>query len=148
MPEVVLSFLSSVHFSSIFSTGNGSPSGEETRFQPGLRARLACSALAALEKTTMIVDKLGAEAFIPFKINTSGKSRGSQIWGRMYHYFKFRQPEFMAHCHRRSNIESTFSMIKAKFGDSVKSKNKIAQENELLCKIICHNVCVLIGKLH
>ncbi|MBI4177152.1 MAG: transposase [Candidatus Aenigmarchaeota archaeon] len=91
-----------------------------------------------------IVDKLGVEAFIPFKVNTTGKSKGSPIWHKMYHYFKFRQPEFMAHYHRRSNIESTFSMIKAKFGDSLKSKNRTAQENELLCKILSHNICVLI----
>jgi hypothetical protein len=48
-------------------------------------------------------------------------------------------------CHKRSNVESTFSMIKAKFGDSLRSKTKTAQVNEALCKILCHNICCLIN---
>jgi hypothetical protein len=35
-------------------------------------------------------------------------------------------------------------MIKAKFRDSVRSKMPVAMVNEVLCKIICHNICVLI----
>jgi len=35
-------------------------------------------------------------------------------------------------------------MVKTKFGDKVKSKNNVAQENELLCKFIAHNIVVLI----
>ena len=35
-------------------------------------------------------------------------------------------------------------MIKAIFGDSLKSKNRVAQENELLCKILAHIITVLI----
>ena len=35
-------------------------------------------------------------------------------------------------------------MIKAKFGGKVRSKNPVAQMNEVLAKILCHNICVLI----
>ena len=35
-------------------------------------------------------------------------------------------------------------MIKAKFRDHVRSKTPVAMVNEVLCKIICHNICVLI----
>jgi transposase len=42
--------------------------------------------------------------------------------------------------HKRSNVESTFSAIKRVFGDFVRSKNKTAQINEVLLKIICHNI--------
>jgi hypothetical protein len=35
-------------------------------------------------------------------------------------------------------------MIKTKFGGSVRSKTPIAQVNEVLCKVLCHNICVLI----
>jgi hypothetical protein len=31
-----------------------------------------------------------------------------------------------------------------KFGGSVRSKTPIAQVNEVLCKVLCHNICVLI----
>ena len=35
-------------------------------------------------------------------------------------------------------------MIKAKFGGYVRSKNPAAQVNEVLVKVLCHNICVLI----
>jgi hypothetical protein len=41
-------------------------------------------------------------------------------------------------------VESTFSAIKRKFGDSVRSKTEVAMVNEVLCKILCHNICCLI----
>lgn len=46
--------------------------------------------------------------------------------------------------HKRSNVESTFSAIKRKFGDSVLSKTDTAMKNEVLCKILCHNLTCLI----
>jgi len=48
----------------------------------------------------------------------------------------------------RSNIESAFSMVKGKFDDSVKSKSDTGQINEALCKVLCHNICVLIHAIH
>lgn len=50
--------------------------------------------------------------------------------------------------HARSNVETTFFMVKSKLGDSVKSKNFTAQKNELLCKLIAHNIIVLIQEIH
>jgi hypothetical protein len=35
-------------------------------------------------------------------------------------------------------------MVKAKFRDHVRSKGADAMVNEVLCKIICHNICCLI----
>lgn len=52
--------------------------------------------------------------------------------------------EFLAHYHKRSNVESTFSMIKVKFGDAVRSKTDVAMVNEALAKLLCHNICCLI----
>ena len=40
------------------------------------------------------------------------------------------------------------AMIKSKFGGSVKSKSIEAQINEVLCKILAHNICVLIQSLY
>jgi hypothetical protein len=51
----------------------------------------------------------------------------------------------VAKYHARSNVESTFSMIKRKFGDSVRSKGDTAQKNEVLCKVLAHNVCCVIA---
>jgi hypothetical protein len=41
-------------------------------------------------------------------------------------------------------VESTFSAIKRKFGDSVMSKTDVAMVNEVLCKLLCHNLTCLI----
>jgi len=53
----------------------------------------------------------------------------------------------MGHYHKRSNVVSVFSAIKKKFDESVKSKNRIAQDNELLYKIIAYNINVLIHEM-
>lgn len=65
----------------------------------------------------------------------------------MYRYFAYNQEEFLEHYHKRSNIESTNNMIKAKFTDLVRSRNKTAQINEVLLKVLCHNICVLIQEM-
>ncbi len=57
------------------------------------------------------------------------------------------QEDFMSHYHLRSNIESTNNMIKTKFIDVVRSKDKTAQINEVLLKVLCHNLCVLISEM-
>lgn len=95
-----------------------------------------------------VAQSIGAMAYIPFKSNTTGKARGSQIWKRMYHYFEFNKEEFLQKYHARSNVESTFNMVKMKFGDKLKSKKFIAQKNELLCKLIAHNIVVLIHEMN
>ena len=86
--------------------------------------------------------------FIPFRTNATGKGLGSRMWNKMYGYFMFYRDEFLDHYHKRSNIESTFSSIKKRLGDSLKSKNRTAQINELLCKIIAYNILVLIEEIY
>jgi transposase len=54
----------------------------------------------------------------------------------------------MTHYHKRSNVETTFHMIKSKFGDALRSKTESAQINEALCKVLCHNIVVLISAMH
>lgn len=90
----------------------------------------------------------GAVPFIPFKSNTVPAQIDGSIWSRMYYLFMYHRDEFMVHYHRRSNVESTFSMVKAKFGDAVRSKSDIGQINETLCKVLNHNLCVLVREIH
>lgn len=93
------------------------------------------------------IDQLGGTAYIPFKQNSLAKSRGSPIWRKMYFYFKMNQAEFMQNYNKRSNIESVFSAMKKKLGDTLKSKKHTAQINELLCKVIAYNIMVLIEEM-
>ena len=89
----------------------------------------------------------GATPYIPFKNNVTGK-RGSELWKKLFHYYSFKREEFLTHYHRRSNVETTFSMIKAKFGERLRSKTETAQVNEALCKVLCHNLCVIIQSVY
>jgi hypothetical protein len=41
-----------------------------------------------------------------------------------------------------------FAAIKGKFGDSLRSKSDVGQINEALCKVLCHNLCVLVRVMH
>ncbi len=66
----------------------------------------------------------------------------------MWLHYQYRRDDFLDHYHKRSNAESTFAMIKVKFGDSLRSKGDAAQVNELLLKVLCHNICVLIHSIH
>jgi len=52
--------------------------------------------------------------------------------------------EFLKAYHKRSNAESTFSAIKRVFGDSVRSRTHVAQVNEVLLKVLAHNIRCLI----
>ncbi len=94
-----------------------------------------------------VVEK-AAMPYIPFKSNSNVKDkRQTALWKRMYHFYSLNQERFMNHYHKRSNVESTFSMIKAKFGDALRSKTERAQINEALCKVLCHNICCLIQSM-
>jgi transposase len=94
---------------------------------------------------TAIAD-VGGTPYIPFKANTVGT--GAPLWAWLYHYFMVRREDFLAHYHQRSNVETTFGMIKGKFGDSLRSKTETAQVSELLLKVLCHNICVLIQAMY
>jgi hypothetical protein len=39
-------------------------------------------------------------------------------------------------------------MIKAKFGGSLRSRSEVGQRNEVLRKVVAHNLCVLISAIH
>ena len=72
----------------------------------------------------------------------------ASTWRKMYHLFSYQRDTFLARYHQRSSVETTFSMIKTKFGDSLRSKSEIGHFNEVLCKVIAHNLCVLIACIH
>lgn len=89
-----------------------------------------------------------AQPYIPFKTNSAQERTQRRpvpaIWKQMFHLYSYNSERFMQSYHKRSNVETTFHMIKAKFGIALRSKTKTAQINEALCKVLCHNICCLI----
>jgi transposase len=89
--------------------------------------------------------------YIPFKSNSKAQTNygpKSTLWTRMLEFYTDHREEFLTHYHKRSNVETTFHMIKSKFGQRLRSKTLTAQINEALCKVLCHNLCVVIQSQH
>ncbi|MFZ0700020.1 MAG: transposase [Thermoplasmata archaeon] len=105
-----------------------------------------------------LAEEIGFDLFVPFKSNASGRptSKGiavadgkahSILWRNAFLFFQMHREEFDAKYHRRSNVESVFSALKRKFGETLRSKNQTAQVNELLAKILAYNLTVLIHEI-
>lgn len=114
-----------------------------------ISADLAYSSVDNLELT----ERVGAVPYIPFKSNAvavsrSHKRKPSATWTRLYHYFQLNREEFLIHYHRRSNIETVFSMLKRCIGDTLRTRGRISQVNEVLLMVLCHNIRVLIHEAH
>lgn len=107
-------------------------------------------------KNLRSIQAVNGTPYIPFKSYSKG-SQGSKpfdgLWDRMWHYYNFNRTAFLEHYHKRSNVETAISMIKMKFGTAVRAKTPIAQVNEVLLKILCHNpiLCrnsIKVGKMY
>jgi transposase len=66
----------------------------------------------------------------------------------MHHSYSYNAEHFIQNYHKRSNVESMFHMIKAKFGERLRSKTVRSQINEALLKMLCHNICVVIQSIY
>src|SRR5262249_15285080 len=111
----------------------------ERTLAAGFRVQEVCADKGYLSRENLeLAAKHGAVTFVPFKSNSVPGNESGTIWDRMFGLFTFRRAEFLARYHARSNVESTFSMIKRKFGDAVRSRSAVAMKNEVLLKFLCH----------
>jgi transposase len=95
-----------------------------------------------------IVGRTGATPYIKFLNHVTGRT-GNDYWKEAFRRSKDNPQEYKDGYHRRSNVESAFSAIKRKFAHSLRSrKSEAAMKNEILCKLLCHNLVVLIHKMH
>ncbi|KKH45967.1 transposase [Methanosarcina sp. 1.H.A.2.2] len=99
-------------------------------------------------KNLDIVSQAGGIPYIPFDSCATRRADTSLTWTRMYDLFHEKREEFLKHLQARNNVESAFNMIKSKFGERLKSRKMTSQINEILCKVLCHNIVVLIHELH
>jgi transposase len=125
-------------------------SGDSPKFKPLLAAtarnfaiREVSADAAYLSYENMEdVAALGGTPYFGFRSDTTAVKGG--MLEKMFHLYNLNREEYLEHYHKRSNVESTFSMVKAKFGDHLRSKTDTAMVNEALCKILGHNICCLI----
>jgi transposase len=90
----------------------------------------------------------GATPYIAFRKNcTAAGEAKSTFWKWAVTEFQNKGSDYREHYYLRNNVEATFSMLKRKFGAELYSKCSRGQGNEALCKVICHNICVLIQSI-
>ncbi|MFN2453474.1 MAG: transposase [Pyrinomonadaceae bacterium] len=125
---------------------SGCSAGDSPRFKPLVLATAKNFVIDSVcadkgysaESSLKLVLENRAMPYIMFRSNATDKDkRSGSVWKRMLNFYQYNQEWFLEHYHRRSNVESTFSMIKRKFGSSLKSKTRTAQYNEALCKGFC-----------
>lgn len=110
---------------------------------------VSADAAYSSEDNMKTVLDLGGMPYIAFRSNATGEgSPTKEIFRNMYHYYSLNQERFFEHYHKRSNVETTFMMIKTKFGDALRSKTQTAMVNEALCKVLAHNLCCIITSMH
>lgn len=98
-----------------------------------------------------LIKELGGQAYIPFKSNSSAnshsKSEYRNYFKTAYKFFREHKEEYLSNYHKRSNIESCFSMIKRRFGNNIRCKKETSQDNEIYAKVLAHNICVLVQEI-
>jgi transposase len=90
-------------------------------------------------------EEIGATLYSPMPVDASPVKGG--IWAKMYHLYHLRHAEFMKQYHKQALAESTFSAIKRNWGEAVRSRTDDAMKNEVLCKVLCHNICLVIESM-
>lgn len=97
----------------------------------------------------MRVTRVGGVPYflIPSRILPGGIWKPSACNMVLYLYAKDRAG-FFKNYYKRNNVETAFSMIRACLGTNLRSTSRIAQYNEAICKVICHNLRVLSRAMH
>lgn len=110
---------------------------EQISADKGYSSHQNIAAIASVEATPLVA----------FTGNARGNSK-SPLWNKAFHFFQMNRDEFLTQYHKRSKVESTFSAMKRKFGEIIRSKTPTAQRNELLLKVLCHNIVCVIHEMH
>lgn len=69
------------------------------------------------------------------------------LWAKMFSITTTSGKKFLRHYHKRSNLETTVQMIKAKFRERLRSKTERRRKMRLCASVLCHNLCVIIQSI-
>ena len=92
----------------------------------------------SIHRNPKTVERFGRTPHIPFNTSTDS-AKGDLIWAKMYYIFMCNRKLFSERYHKRSNVESVFSMVDSRFGDLVRFKSDGGRPNEALAKVLCQN---------
>ena len=120
---------------------------QETRLAEFLVDTLLADGAYRSEAMSELLHSLGIDDWIPFHTNAVFHHDGS-LWDRQLAFFLYHQDLFAEHIHQRSQVESTYSMTKEKYGQRVRGKTPTSQANGALCKLLCNNLYVLVHSIY
>ena len=89
------------------------------------------------------VSEVGGNPRFHLKKGLTKRSKGHPAWKQMLYYAEEHPEEYYKEYHTRSNVECTNSAKKRKFGDFVRCKEDVAQENECQGTWCCYNFSIL-----
>ena len=93
-------------------------------------------------------DRWGVTAYLPFDgRHVRPPDTDQSTWAKSYRFQAEHPEEWKAGYHPRSNVETGFSTAKRLFGEIIRSNKLDAQINEVLIKMLCHNLVVLIHEM-
>ena len=93
-------------------------------------------------------NRWGVTAYLPFDgRHVQPPDSDQSTWAKAYRFQAESLDEWKAGYHPRSNVETGFSSAKRLFDETIRSNKLDAQINELLIKMLCHNIVVLIHEM-
>ena len=87
-----------------------------------------------------LIAKKGREPYIKPKTNSKMKAKGSQTWRSMIKLYREDRKMFDSHYHKRSLVESVYSVLKTVFGNHLTSRRRKIHRRELMCRILAYNI--------
>lgn len=94
----------------------------------------------ACRATLKLILQKGGSPFIPFSKATTGNSKGCMAWGIQFQFFKNLHSIWMHIYNQRSRVESVFSAIKRRYGDSLRARSRKARYREIVFKLLAYNL--------
>ncbi|MCH7969942.1 MAG: hypothetical protein IH960_02725 [Chloroflexi bacterium] len=70
----------------------------------------------------------------------SNKHPYDSLWHRMWAYYNFNRSTFLDHYHKRSQVETVFSMVKRKLSSRAPGRSLETQRSQILLPGVAFNV--------
>ena len=91
----------------------------------------------------LVADKKGS-AFIPFKNNSTARTKSSPAWKWAFNLWKAIPMIFKGIYNQRSKVECVFSVLKKRYGDNLYNKGVYRRRREFALRLIAYNIKLII----
>jgi hypothetical protein len=96
------------------------------------------------EECAAAVEKVGAQFFVDWLGNRTGRTKKAALW-RLHQKFDLDRDLYWSHYDKgRPLAETGNMMLKTRFGHSLKSRTANTQYAEVMLRCICHNIACLV----